>query len=251
MASIRSSADTTGASRPPSAGWPDSERECAANAHRVSRRGSRSRRRWRATGSVRAVARTRPSAACGIPDGAERRSSIPSPSCRPASAWRPRSRVRQRHRARLRSTAGSFGSRKMRAALRRDPAGLPCLPRSRSVGIVEQHAEIADTPDAGLRADRRLPGLDARIAENAFLRLAGIPVVVDLLVRAARDAHAPAAALVLIDQDDAVFLALVDRAGRTGRDAARVQAMLAEPRQIHHEGVLELPVDSFCTASKL
>ena len=112
-----------------------------------------------------------------------------------------------------------------------------------AVGIVEQHAEIADAPDAGFRAHGRLAGLDARIAEDALLRLAGRPVVIDLLVRAAGDAHAPAAALVLVDQDDAVLLALVDRAGRTGGDAARVEAVLAQPRQIHHEGVFELAVD--------
>ena len=75
------------------------------------------------------------------------------------------------------------------------------------------------------------------------LRLSARPVVIDLLVRAAGHAHAPAAALVLIDQNDAVFLALVDRAGRAGRDAGRIEAMLAQPRQIHHEGVFELAVD--------
>src|SRR6185295_15564901 len=63
------------------------------------------------------------------------------------------------------------------------------------------------------------------------------------LVRAARYAHPPAAALVLIDEDDAVLLALVDRARRTRRDARRIEAMLADPRQRDHEGVLELAVD--------
>jgi hypothetical protein len=76
-----------------------------------------------------------------------------------------------------------------------------------------------------------------------FSDLAGFPVVIDLLVGAARDAHAPAAALFLIDQDDAVLLALVDRARRTGRDAGGVEAVLAQARQIHHEGVFELAVD--------
>ncbi len=93
------------------------------------------------------------------------------------------------------------------------------------------------------RAHRRLAGLDARVAEDALLGLAALPVVVDLLVRAAADAHAPAAALVLVDQHDAVFLALVDAAARAGRHAGRVQAVLAQPRQVHHEGVLELAVD--------
>src|SRR5690606_151220 len=111
------------------------------------------------------------------------------------------------------------------------------------VGIVEHDAEIADAPDAGFRADRRQAGLDARIAEGAFLRFAGFPVVVDLLVGAAGDAHAPAPAFVLVDEDDAVLLPLVDGAGGAGRDAGRVAAVLAQPRQVHQEGVLELPVD--------
>jgi hypothetical protein len=112
-----------------------------------------------------------------------------------------------------------------------------------AVGVVEQHAEVADAADAGLRAHRGLAGLDARVAEDALLGLARFPVVVDLLVRAAGDAHAPAAALVLVDQHDAVFLALVDRARGAGRHAGRVQAVLAQARQVHHEGVLELAVD--------
>src|SRR5690606_5401572 len=86
-------------------------------------------------------------------------------------------------------------------------------------------------------------GLDARIAEDALLRLTAPPVVVDLLVGTAADAHAPAATLVLVDQDDAVLLALVDRAGGAGGDAGRVEAVLAEPGQVEHEGLFELPVD--------
>ena len=112
-----------------------------------------------------------------------------------------------------------------------------------AVRVIEHDAEIADAADAGFRAHRRLAGLDARIAEDALLRLAARPVVIDLLVGAARHAHAPAAAFVLVDEHDAVFLALVDRAGRTGGDAGRVEAVLAQPRQIHHEGVFELAVD--------
>src|SRR5690606_6683661 len=92
-------------------------------------------------------------------------------------------------------------------------------------------------------ANRRKARFDAREAEGALLRLSALPVVVDLLVRAAGDAHPPAAAFLLVDEDDTVLLPLVDGAGRTGGDAGRVQAVLAEPRQVHHEGVLELAVD--------
>src|SRR5581483_8472022 len=109
--------------------------------------------------------------------------------------------------------------------------------------IVENDAEITDAADAGFRADGRLAGLDAGIAEDALLGLSARPVVVDFLVGAAGYAHPPAAALVLIDEDDAVLLTLVDRAGGARCDAGRIEAMLAQPRQIHHEGVLELAVD--------
>src|SRR5690606_21758034 len=54
---------------------------------------------------------------------------------------------------------------------------------------------------------------------------------------------APATTLVLVDEDDAILLALVDRPRRAHRDAGRVEAVLAQPRQIHHEGIFELAVD--------
>src|SRR5690606_41024936 len=104
------------------------------------------------------------------------------------------------------------------------------------VGVVQQHAQVTDPADAGFRAHGRLAHLDARVAENALLGLARLPVVVDLLVRTGRDAHPPAAARVLVDQHDAVLFAPVDRAARAGRDAGRVQAVLAAARRVHHGG---------------
>src|SRR5262245_993874 len=111
------------------------------------------------------------------------------------------------------------------------------------VGVVKQNAEIADAADAGFRTHRRLTRFDSRIAEDAFLGFAGLPVVINLLVRAAGDAHAPPAALLLVNKDDAVLFSLVDRARGAGGDAGWIEAVLAEPRQIQHEGLLELAVD--------
>ncbi len=141
-------------------------------------------------------------------------------------------------------TLGSFGIEEDRQ-LRAVQVAVPLHTRrfGDAVSVVQQHAEVANAAHAGLRAHGGLPGLDARIAEDALLGLPALPVVIDLLVRAAAHAHAPAAALVLVDQHDAVFLALVDRARRAARDARRVEAVLAQPRQVHHERVLELPVD--------
>jgi hypothetical protein len=93
---------------------------------------------------------------------------------------------------------------------------------------------------SSLRADGRHPHLEAGVAERALLGLAGLVVEVHLLVRAARDAHAPATALVLVDEDDAVLGPLVHRPGRAGGHARRVEAVLADARQVEHEGLLEL-----------
>src|SRR5690606_19058414 len=107
------------------------------------------------------------------------------------------------------------------------------------VGVVEDEADVAEPAHAGLRADRRDAHLDAGIAEGALLRLARLVVEVDLLVRTPGDTHPPATAPVLVDEDDAVLAALVDRAARARRGAARVETVLADPRQVEHEGLLE------------
>ena len=117
-----------------------------------------------------------------------------------------------------------------------------------AVGIVQQHAEVADAAHAGFRAHGGLAHFNARVAEDALLGFTRLPVVVDLLVRAGRHAHAPTAALVLVDQHDAVFFALVDRARRACRHASRVQAVLAQARQVHHEGLFKRAVDLFLHA---
>ena len=108
------------------------------------------------------------------------------------------------------------------------------------VGVVEHQAEVAQPADAGLRADGRLADLDAREAERALLGLAGAMVEVHLLVRAAGDAHPPAPAAVLVDQHDAVLGPLVDRAGRAGRRAGGVEAVLADAGQEEQERLLVL-----------
>ncbi len=109
-----------------------------------------------------------------------------------------------------------------------------------AIGIVEDDAQVAQAAHAGFRANRGLAYLKARVAERTFLGLAGLVIEVNLLIRAARDTHAPAAALVLIHEHDAVFSALVHRAGRARRHAGGVHAMLADAWQVEHEGVLDL-----------
>jgi hypothetical protein len=115
--------------------------------------------------------------------------------------------------------------------------------RGHSIGVVEKQSEVAQPPDTGLRAHRRQPDLDPRVAQRALLGFAGFVVEVDLLVRAAGHALPPASATILIDQNDAVLRAFVNRTGGAGRHAGRVQAVLADPRQIEHEGLLERKLD--------
>src|SRR5690554_288254 len=111
------------------------------------------------------------------------------------------------------------------------------------VRVIQQYAQITNTTDAGLRTDGRHAGLDTRVAEDALLGFSALPVVVNLLVWAAADAHAPAAALILVNQHNAVFFALVNGAAGAGSGTGRVQTVLAQARQIHHEGVFILPIN--------
>ena len=111
------------------------------------------------------------------------------------------------------------------------------------VHVVENHAHVADAPDAGIGADRRQTVLQTRIAQDALLRLVRLPVVIDLLVRTGWHAVPPAAADVLRDEDDAVLVSLVDRARRTSGDAGGIQAVVAETRQIFHEEIMEFQLN--------
>ncbi len=52
----------------------------------------------------------------------------------------------------------------------------------------------------------------------------------------------PATAFILINQHNAVFFAFVDSAAWAGRHATGIEAVFAQARQVHHEGVFKLPV---------
>ena len=111
------------------------------------------------------------------------------------------------------------------------------------VHVVENHAHVADAPDAGVGADRRQAVFQTRIAQDALLRLVRLPVVIDFLVRTGGHAVTPATADVLRDEDDAVLVALVDRARRTRGDAGGIQTVVAEARQILHEEIVKFQLD--------
>ena len=115
--------------------------------------------------------------------------------------------------------------------------------RQHPVDVVEDQPDVAQPPHAGLRTHGGQTDFDARVAERALLGLAGLVVEVHLLVGAPGHAHPPAAALVLIDKHDAVLAALVHRPRRARRHARRVEAVLADARQVEHERLLELKTD--------
>src|SRR5215831_21121514 len=83
-----------------------------------------------------------------------------------------------------------------------------------------------------MKTRRRLAGFETWEAQNAFLGFASRPVVERLLIRTSRNAGAPSAATLLVDQNDAVFSTLVQRSGWTGRHARRVEAVIADPGKI-------------------
>ena len=112
-------------------------------------------------------------------------------------------------------------------------------PRGDPVGIVENDTDIPDAAHTGVGTQGRQSGFDPRVAEEALLRSTGIPVEIDFLIGASRHAIPPAPASLLIDQDDPVLLALVERTGWAGGDAGRIEAVLAQPGQIEHEDFLE------------
>ncbi len=190
-----------------------------------------------------------PSAWCGIPDAAGRPLSIPSPFCTRASVWP--------HPASLADTLFQGFFFDFRIVRIQEQAQLRFIQvlrvfhagrRFDFVGIVQQHAQIADTAHAGFRADGRLAHFDTRIAERAFFGFAAGPVVVDFFVWAAGYAHTPAAAFVLVNQHNTVVFAFINAAGRAGGHAGRVQTVFTQAGQIHHEGLLECGVHFFLNA---
>src|SRR5579885_740239 len=100
------------------------------------------------------------------------------------------------------------------------------------VGVVKDCAEIPNAPHARVETGGRLARFKPREAEDALLRFARGPVEIHLLVRACRHARAPAPAAFLIEQDNAVFAALVKSAGRARRHAGGIQTMIADAREV-------------------
>ncbi len=97
-----------------------------------------------------------------------------------------------------------------------------------------QKAVQADLADAGLDAQGDLALLDPRVAADALFADPRDDVEEDLLVGTGADALLVAAAALLVDQDDAVLVAFVDRLARAGREAGRVVAVVADPGEVEH-----------------
>ena len=87
---------------------------------------------------------------------------------------------------------------------------------------------------------RWLPRFKSRVTENTFLHLPRAPVVVGLLVRACRNAIAPAPTTGLVNEYHAIFLTLVCCRARAGSNTGRIGTVIANAWQIDHKGVLVL-----------
>ncbi len=116
-------------------------------------------------------------------------------------------------------------------------------------GAVPVHLDEAleaDLADAGGHAARlhRLAAalwvlsLDPRVAGDAFLRDPGVAPIHDLFIGARLHTLAVAPAPFLVDKDDAVLGALVDRLARAGRQAAGIGAVVADACQIEKPGLV-------------
>jgi hypothetical protein len=76
--------------------------------------------------------------------------------------------------------------------------------------MVEDDSHITDLADAGISTKAGHTRLDSGIAKDAFLRSAGIPIEIDLLIGAARDTISPSPALLLVNQNNSVFISLIE-----------------------------------------
>ena len=113
------------------------------------------------------------------------------------------------------------------------------------IHIVEQYAHIAQPSYAGIGADCGQAVFQAREAEDALLRLIGLPVEVNLLIGTGGHAVAPATAAVLGYQYHAVLIPLVDGARGAGRNAGGIQAVIAGAWQVPHKEVVEFQGNVF------
>ena len=73
------------------------------------------------------------------------------------------------------------------------------------VGVIQQHAQIADAANARVEAGRRLSRFQTRETEDTFFRLAGEPIEVSLLVGTCCHTGSPGTTTLLIDQHNAIF----------------------------------------------
>ena len=91
-----------------------------------------------------------------------------------------------------------------------------------------------------METNRRQARFNSRITENTFLHLSAGPVVIGLFIRAGRDAIAPVAASVLIDENNTVLLPFIGGSGRASTYATGVDAVITYAGEIEVEAVFEL-----------
>src|SRR5699024_7393256 len=95
-----------------------------------------------------------------------------------------------------------------------------------TICVIQNHTQIANPTNTALGAHSGQTTFDPRIAKNAFFRLSCGPVVIDLLIRTARNAHAPTTTFFLVNQDHPILFALIYSARWTRSHTGRVKAVL-------------------------
>jgi hypothetical protein len=108
-----------------------------------------------------------------------------------------------------------------------------------SIRVVKQSTQVANPANAGVETSGCLTRLLSGIAENALLGFPGLPVKVDLFVRATGNAHPPCPAFLLAHKDNTILATLVDGASWTGGNAARVEAMVADTWEMEKDQSFE------------
>ncbi len=121
-----------------------------------------------------------------------------------------------------------------------------------AVSVVQQHAQVADAAHAGFGAHRGLARLDARGSRRCTSRpCRSASCSRSFFVRAARDAHAPAPALVLVDERQC-RLPRACRSQPLGHEATHAGFRQCSHRRGRYimKVFSNWPYISFCTCSK-
>jgi hypothetical protein len=108
-----------------------------------------------------------------------------------------------------------------------------------TVGVVKENSDVADSTHTRVETRRYLSCLNARVAEDALLRFAGLPIIVCLFIGTAADTETPAAAFILTHQNHSILASLIDGTTGTSSETGRVQTMVTDTREVEKNHLLK------------